>query len=274
MDIAHDFLTVAQELYENLDYGELKNELLWSPTAPLWPTLFFVISCPLVPKLSPEVQKSYLKPFVRVYDALMALFSFWCFLTMTRGLLDVGPYPAEEGCDLAWTSSSYRTAVVAFYYSKYVEYIDSWTLRLSGKKLSWLQWVHHLGAPWILWFGLAPPARPGAWTFVLLNSFVHTVMYSYYLATSFGWRTRLKPLVTVLQMTQFSVAFVIAWPMRNIPCMRREPRGMLAWFSCYAYVGLVYVFFANFFIYTYITGGKRGAKTKQAAPTAPDQTRR
>lgn len=42
----------------------------------------------------------------------------------------------------------------SFYYSKYVEYLDTVWLVLKGKPVSFLQTFHHFGAPWDVYLGI------------------------------------------------------------------------------------------------------------------------
>eukprot|EP01062_Namystynia_karyoxenos_P067310 TRINITY_DN61232_c0_g1_i1.p1 TRINITY_DN61232_c0_g1~~TRINITY_DN61232_c0_g1_i1.p1 ORF type:complete len:294 (+),score=78.64 TRINITY_DN61232_c0_g1_i1:92-973(+) len=248
LEVASVYADVARDVAAGVDWWEVARAMA-SPTAPLIPTAVFLGVKAMLRPVSPEFHRDVLKPFLRVYDAVMSLFSFACFVSMALALMEVGPYPAD--CDAAYNNDRFRWTVYAFYFSKYAEYIDSWALVLAGKQCSWLQIFHHVGAPWSLWFGNYGRSA-GAWTFCLLNSFVHTIMYAYYLATSFGWRTRLKPLITVMQMTQFLVAFFLAWPLKDVPCHRADPKRMLAWIFCYLYVGGVFVFFINFSLWAYV----------------------
>ena len=45
-------------------------------------------------------------------------------------------------------------AAWSFYYSKYVEYLDTAWLVLKGKDVSFLQTFHHFGAPWDVYLGI------------------------------------------------------------------------------------------------------------------------
>jgi len=62
-----------------------------------------------------------------------------------------------------------------FYVSKYYEVVDSLILFLKGKEISALQIYHHAGAILCVWAGIRYQAPP-IWTFVFLNSAVHTLM--------------------------------------------------------------------------------------------------
>ncbi|TBU04449.1 GNS1/SUR4-like fatty acid elongation protein [Hamiltosporidium magnivora] len=89
-----------------------------------------------------------------------------------------------------------------FYLSKYYEIIDTIILHVNKKRTSFLQMYHHAGAIICCWM-LAKCESHVPWIFVVLNSFVHTIMYAYYSLTCLGIKTKYKHLITKMQMTQF-----------------------------------------------------------------------
>jgi GNS1/SUR4 family len=62
-----------------------------------------------------------------------------------------------------------------FYLSKFYEVFDTLIILAKGKKSSSLQTYHHAGAMMCMWAGIRYMAPP-IWMFVLVNSFIHTVM--------------------------------------------------------------------------------------------------
>ena len=54
-------------------------------------------------------------------------------------------------------------AAKSFYYSKYIEYLDTAWLVLKGKPVSFLQTFHHFGAPWDVYLGLVSGATVRHW---------------------------------------------------------------------------------------------------------------
>lgn len=73
-------------------------------------------------------------------------------------------------------------------------------LVLKDKPVSLLQTFHHFGAPWDVYLAIVLK-NEGMWIFVSFNSFIHTVMYTYFSFTAAGIRVPAKPLITVLQAT-------------------------------------------------------------------------
>lgn len=64
-----------------------------------------------------------------------------------------------------------------FYLSKFYEVIDTLIILAKGKKSSFLQTFHHAGAMICMWAGMRYMSPP-IWMFVLVNSFIHSIMVS------------------------------------------------------------------------------------------------
>lgn len=62
-----------------------------------------------------------------------------------------------------------------FYLSKYYEVIDTFIILAKGRKSSFLQTYHHAGAMICMWAGIRYMSPP-IWMFVLVNSFIHSIM--------------------------------------------------------------------------------------------------
>ena len=64
-----------------------------------------------------------------------------------------------------------------FYISKYYEVVDTLIILAKGKESSLLQTYHHAGAILCMWAGIRWMSPP-IWSFVAVNSFIHTLMVS------------------------------------------------------------------------------------------------
>lgn len=214
------------------------------------------------------------------YNILMCLFSLGCFvaqmaaLGFDRGHLqwvrdltgdspvalyqDVGPSPV-------FSSKLFYWSALLFHYSKYVEYMDTAWLVMKGKPVSFLQGFHHFGAAWDTFFGMVFQ-NEGIYVFVLLNSFIHTIMYAYYGATAAGYKIALKPLITLMQITQFFVGFVIVYPYITKSYFRKSPELVFSYLFNYAYVCTVLLLFMRFF-YADNFGPKKAPSGSGAATT-------
>jgi hypothetical protein len=93
-----------------------------------------------------------------------------------------------------------------FYLSKFYEVIDTAIILAKGKKSSFLQTYHHAGAMLCMWAGIRYMSPP-IWMFVLVNSGIHAIMYTFYLCTVIRVPVpkKLKQTLTTMQITQFVV---------------------------------------------------------------------
>jgi len=71
-----------------------------------------------------------------------------------RRLTGDTPQPLFTCPSTVWESKLFTWTAKAFYYSKYVEYLDTAWLVLKGKQVSFLQAFHHFGAPWDVYLGI------------------------------------------------------------------------------------------------------------------------
>lgn len=141
-------------------------------------TIGYLFLKPLL-KRSPLVDKTKgaYKTSMILYNVIMAVFSLACFIATTvalgwdRGygkpLLDwAGDTPSElytNSCPSpVYSSYLFTMAAKAFYYSKYVEYLDTVWLVIKGKDVSFLQTFHHFGAPWDVYLGCVHARSPWA----------------------------------------------------------------------------------------------------------------
>jgi hypothetical protein len=168
------------------------------------------------------------------YNVLLALFSAMSFyVTATalgwdygagawlRRLTGDAPQPLFQCPSSVWDSKLFTWTAKAFYYSKYVEYLDTAWLVLKGKKVSFLQAFHHFGAPWDVYLGIKLH-NEGVWIFMFFNSFIHTIMYTYYGLTAAGYKFKAKPLITAMQICQFMGGFLLVWDYINVPCFNSD----------------------------------------------------
>lgn len=98
-------------------------------------------------------------------------------------------------------------AVWWYYFSKSIEWVDSFTmvLRKKNRQLSFLHLYHHSTMFPIWWIGTAYVAGGNSIFCSAFNSFVHVVMYTYYFLSGVGVKVPLglKKSLTKLQLSQF-----------------------------------------------------------------------
>jgi len=138
------------------------------------------------------------------------------------------------------------------YFSKYFDYLDTFFMILRNKnnQVSFLHVYHHASVciVWGILVHINHNNGTAAFT-ALLNSIIHTIMYSHYFITSFGIQNPWKKLITQAQLIQF-VLFIV------------HSISVLLWETIYprnlAYIELVYnipmiLLFGNFYKQNYNT---------------------
>ncbi|KAI9721830.1 MAG: hypothetical protein M1812_002166 [Candelaria pacifica] len=98
-----------------------------------------------------------------------------------------------------------------FYFTKAYEVLNTAIILMKGKKSSMLQTYHHAGAILCIWAGIRYMAPP-IWIFVLFNSGIHALMYTYYTLSALSIRVpqAVKRTITTMQIAQFVVGTLFA----------------------------------------------------------------
>jgi hypothetical protein len=151
-----------------------------------------------------------------------------------------------------------------FYISKLYEFIDTFIVILKGRDPIFLQTFHHAGILILMW-ALVVASSSVSFVIVCLNSFIHTLMYTYYVLAAFGLRSPLKSYLTQAQIIQFIVGISMTLPYLLMPgCLTPFERISLGSLQIYTFIliGL----FAQFYISSYTKASKaKKEKSKKAA---------
>ena len=141
--------------------------------------------------------------FMYFYNLFQILFNSY----IVYGLSDI----IKEGIINIQYSDRIKYFVYLHYISKYIDYIDTLliVLRKKNNQLSFLHLYHHSSISIIWAFLLDINHGNGTASFgCLINSFIHVIMYSHYLITSFGINNPFKKYITQMQITQFIILFI------------------------------------------------------------------
>ncbi|KAK8730163.1 hypothetical protein OTU49_008120 [Cherax quadricarinatus] len=196
-----------------------------------------------------------LKPIMISYNAFQVVFSAWIFYE--GGMSGwFGSYKLVcQTCDFSDNPQAIRMLNIAYWYyiSKFIDFIDTlfFVMHKKYEHISVLHVCHHALMATSLWFGLR--YQPGGHITLMgfLNSFVHTVMYLYYLLAALGPRVRpylwWKKYLTTLQMVQFTLIFFHALLPAFVEC--EIPTAFFRWLCVVA--AMFFVLFSNFYIKAY-----------------------
>ena len=141
--------------------------------------------------------------FMYFYNSFQILFNAY----IVYGLCDI-PF---KGIINILYSDRIEYFVFLHYISKYIDYLDTLfiILRKKNNQLSFLHIYHHSTVGIIWGFLLYMGQGNGTASFgCLLNSFIHIIMYSHYLITSFGINNPFKKYITQMQLVQFLILFI------------------------------------------------------------------
>ncbi|KAK4048631.1 hypothetical protein OIV83_004601 [Microbotryomycetes sp. JL201] len=226
--------------------------------------------------------------FLAVYSAATFAFAAPMFVPrLIRAFAAHGPGGfATAFCDTSvWAEdSNFPLLAWLFYVSKYYEIVDTAVILAKGKKVGMLQSYHHFGAMLTMYSAYRTAALP-VWIFVVFNSGIHAIMYSYYTASTLRlpFPTFLKKSITRLQITQFLVGGSLAalylfirlpataskqlgsaTPVLNSraegQCLVSDAQRAAVWINL-VYLTPLTALFVNFFMTSY---KKTGAKRKSA----------
>ncbi|KAK0166824.1 hypothetical protein PV327_004307 [Microctonus hyperodae] len=149
-----------------------------------------------------------------------------------------------------------------YYFSKFTEFFDTlfFILRKKNQQVSTLHVIHHGVMPFSVWMGLKFAPGGHSTFFALLNTFVHIIMYFYYMVAAMGpeyqkyiwW----KKYLTTFQMVQFVLIMSHQFQLLFIEC--DYPRTFMIW------IGLHGVLFLGLFSDFYKTKySEKDAKRKK-----------
>lgn len=153
------------------------------------------------------------RAFVAAHNAALVVFSAICAWNSWAVVFE---HWFQNGvraihCDAdgsLWTNGVGAWSTI-FYLSKYYEFMDTWILVLKDKKVSFLQVYHHIGVAFVMWLGVATQS---SWlvVIVLLNSVIHTFMYTYFFIKTVAPTVEIKAAkyLTFAQIGQFMIGII------------------------------------------------------------------
>lgn len=155
-----------------------------------------------------------------------------------------------------------------YYISKFTEFFDTlfFILRKKYQHVSTLHVIHHGCMPFSVWMGMKFAPGGHSTFFAMLNSFVHIVMYFYYMVAALGPKYQKyiwwKKYLTAFQMVQFVAIFTHQFQLLFIEC--DYPKGFMVWIGLH---GVMFLFlFSDFYKQAY--SKRRIANEKRAAEKA------
>ncbi|CAG9765609.1 unnamed protein product [Ceutorhynchus assimilis] len=212
---------IIANIRRNLENGADERVSNWLLMSTFWPNIAIIaVYLLLVYKILPEFMQNR-KPFnltrvIRVYNlGQVATCLFLIYWTATSGWVQ-GDYTL--GCQLMDYSSkdpkalSLLQALHWAYFLKLTELIETifFVLRKKFSQVSALHVYHHTSTLIVAWTSCKYIGGPMPSVHLMMNCFIHVLMYTYYYLSSKGpvWQKRInpwKPWITRAQMIQFTL---------------------------------------------------------------------
>ena len=204
--------------------------------------------------------------FIRVYNLAMVLWNGFGFFMACKmlnyGLDTFGCQPIDTE-DRSENSMNIILYGYIFLLSRLVEFVDTicFVLRKKTRQISGFHVFHHFSVPIAVWLFVKFAPGGNSAIFPFLNTFIHTIMYTYYFLATFksarpylGW----KKFLTQFQIVQFIIMILHSTQPLFIPGCQ-FPRTFL-YINIFFSIVFIYLF-TKFYIENY------GRQTVRVAQT-------
>ncbi|CAM9275919.1 unnamed protein product [Laminaria digitata] len=179
-------------------------------------------------------------------------------------------YPALPCAAFDAKNPAVANVLWLFYISKVLDFMDTVfiVLKKSWRQLSFLHVYHHCTIFLFYWVNVNAGYDGDIYLTIVLNGFIHTVMYTYYFVSMHTKDIWWKKYLTLMQMVQFVCMTSQAFYLLGTGCTSYPPRIVIIYAG---YVLSLLFLFAKFYVSSYTkkpTGnGNRanGAKSYKAA---------
>ncbi|ETI51040.1 hypothetical protein F441_05547 [Phytophthora nicotianae CJ01A1] len=145
-----------------------------------------------------------------------------------------------------------------FYLSKMLDLCDTVFIILGKKwkQLSILHVYHHLTVLFVYYVTFRAAQDGDSYATIVLNGFVHTIMYTYYFVSAHTRNIWWKKYLTRIQLIQFVTMNVQGYLTYSRQCPGMPPKVPLMYL---VYVQSLFWLFMNFYIRAYVFGPKKPA---------------
>jgi len=183
-----------------------------------------------------------------IHNGLLVIFNAWTFVSLARILYNDGIIFQSAHY---YQNLEFDNIIKLFYLSKYYEFADTFLLYLNGKSPIFLQKFHHIGAV-ICWHLHYVYKVDAVWIPSIANSFVHIIMYSYYLGCLLKIKQVkfIKQYITSLQLIQLFIPNFICLYFYQPPIETEFNYNLIKFFVLY--VSVLVILFVKFYYKNYI----------------------
>lgn len=230
--------------------------MMSSPLPTLGLCIFYAyFSKSLAPRIMEKRKPMDLRNLLVGYNLFQTIFSTWIFYEYLQSGW-WGHYSFRcQPVDYSDNPLALRMARTCWWYyiSKFTEFFDTlfFLLRKKNQHVSTLHVIHHGCMPFSVWMGMKFAPGGHSTFFAMLNSFVHIVMYFYYMVAALGPKYQKyiwwKKYLTAFQMLQFVAIFTHQFQLLFTEC--NYPKGFMVWIGLH---GVMFLFlFSDFYKQAY-----------------------
>lgn len=230
--------------------------MMSSPLPTLALCIFYAyFSKSLAPRIMEKRKPMDLRNLLVGYNLFQTIFSTWIFYEYLQSGW-WGHYSFRcQPVDYSDNPLALRMARTCWWYyiSKFTEFFDTlfFLLRKKNQHVSTLHVIHHGCMPFSVWMGMKFAPGGHSTFFAMLNSFVHIVMYFYYMVAALGPKYQKyiwwKKYLTAFQMLQFVAIFTHQFQLLFTQC--DYPKGFMVWIGLH---GVMFLFlFSDFYKQAY-----------------------
>lgn len=267
--------TIIDQYHDIMDNKSDPRVRTWPMMSSPFPTLFICLfyayfSRVLGPAIMENRKPFTLRKILIYYNAFQTIFSAWIFYEyLMSGWATHYSYRCQP-VDYSNSPVAMRMARTCWWYyiSKFTEFFDTlfFILRKKFSQVSTLHVIHHGIMPMSVWMGMKFAPGGHSTFFALLNTFVHIVMYFYYMLSAMGpeyqkyiwW----KKYLTAFQMVQFICIFIHQFQLVFTDC--NYPKSFTVWIGLHGILFLV--LFSGFYKEKYVqTARKKKVKCDDAS---------
>jgi len=216
-----------------------------------------------------QENKDFCKRIMFVYNIFMTFYSGYTAFWSWKIMLEEFNYSNQlfrgfgtSSCHGMFDNPFLHELVTVFYYSKFLEFADTWFLTLRNANVSVLQWYHHGGIVSCMWAFLKFK-NEAAFITMTLNASIHTIMYAYFALSIYVKKIPGKFLITSSQLIQFWSGLWSSSFQFSLPCFDSIKHRFTSLVWMHVYCWFLVVLFLNFFIRSYMAPRKK-QKSKQS----------
>ena len=231
----------------------------WPLMQSIWPTLALCVAYLVLVYGGMALMRNRepfgLKGAMTVYNVVVASSNGWMFYRIVSGMLRHGYKPICNSVNYGAEEEDIAFVIYCYYLSKLVDFTDTFFMVLRKKfdQASFLHVYHHASMFVIWWMAVKWAAGGDGLAGPLLNTFVHAVMYTYYLCTTLGIHIPGKKYLTQLQMSQ--MAFVIVHSTSSLVLDCQYPHWTL-------YAQIIFLLSLLVLFWKFYKGAYKGKKPK------------